>query len=89
MHEIKNLTNSPYDLDSEDGPVRLPAMGNITGRFAPEYTQSLIGLGLYEVREVREVHPLDHDGDGHPGGSPKGAQSTRAKGARARKTKEA
>lgn len=32
-------------------------------------------------------HPLDHDGDGKPGGSPKGAQSTRAKG-RAKKDAE-
>lgn len=30
--------------------------------------------------------PLDHDGDGKPGGSPKGAASTRAKGAAKRKT---
>jgi hypothetical protein len=31
------------------------------------------------------AHPLDHDGDGKPGGSLKGAQSTRAKGAKPKK----
>lgn len=25
-------------------------------------------------------HPLDHDGDGKPGGSPKGANATRSRG---------
>lgn len=31
--------------------------------------------------------PLDHDGDGHRGGSEKGAASTAAKGAKKRKAK--
>lgn len=36
-----------------------------------------------------KADPLDHDGDGKKGGSPKGEQSTAAKGAAARKTRKA
>lgn len=73
---VTNLTNSPFDLE---GGVYLPAMGSITDEFSDGYAALLRaspGVG------VEEVDPLDHDGDGKRGGSPKGEQSTRAKGAR-------
>ena len=35
---------------------------------------------LDEIKPVR--HPLDHDGDGHPGGSLPGENSTRRRGRR-------
>lgn len=53
MHEIKNLTNSPYDLQSVDGPVRLPAMGSVKAKFSTEEIVSLSGCGLYEVSAVK------------------------------------
>lgn len=52
MHEIKNLTNSPYDLEALDGVKRLPAMGTVKGKFAPEYLAALREFGMYEVKEV-------------------------------------
>jgi hypothetical protein len=54
MHEIKNLTNSPFELETLDGPKRLPAMGSVSGRFDPVYLEALRGIGLYQVREVEE-----------------------------------
>ncbi|TCU51176.1 hypothetical protein EDF58_1264 [Novosphingobium sp. PhB57] len=55
MHEIKNVTNLPYQLETLDGPTRLPAMGSLPGRFGPVYLESLPGIGLYQVREVEEL----------------------------------
>lgn len=52
MHEIKNLTNSPFDLETLDGPKRLPALGVVSGNFEPSYLASLQAFGMYEVREV-------------------------------------
>lgn len=52
MHEIKNLTNSPFDLETLDGPKRLPAMGAVSGNFEPTYLAALRGFGMYEVRQV-------------------------------------
>lgn len=42
--------------------------------------------GLADLATAAKKDALDHDGDGKPGGSAKGAQSTRAKGAAKRKT---
>lgn len=53
MHEIKNLTNSPQDLEAVDGRKRLPAMGSVKGKFAPEYVEAMRAAGMYEVREVK------------------------------------
>lgn len=58
MHEIKNLTNSPFDLETLDGPKRLPAMGAVSGTFEPAYLASLRSFGMYEVREVGEPKSL-------------------------------
>lgn len=41
MRTITNLTNSPYDLESAEGPVRLPAFGEVTGEFSGEYLELL------------------------------------------------
>lgn len=57
MHEIKNLTNSPFDLETLDGPKRLPAMGTVSGNFEPNYLASLQAFGMYEVREVEAPKP--------------------------------
>lgn len=66
MHTITNLMNSPDDLQSTSGLVRLPAMGSVTAEFDPAYLVSLQGIGYYEVSEA---DPLDHDRDGRKGGS--------------------
>lgn len=43
MKKITNLTNSPFDLQGVDGPIRLPAFGSVEGEFSGEY------LGLLEA----------------------------------------
>lgn len=71
MVTVKNLMNSPDDLDAIEGSVRIAALGMITADFAPEYLTALRGLGYYEITEgaAPNVQPaLDHDGDGRPGG---------------------
>lgn len=42
---------------------------------------SMYGWDRYDPEEVEPAHhPLDHDGDGHPGGSLSGENSTRRRG---------
>lgn len=41
MVTVKNLTNSPYDLPTVDGFVRLPAFGEVSGEFTGDYLQLL------------------------------------------------
>lgn len=53
MHEITNLTNSPQDLEAVDGVKRLPAMGSVKARFAPDYLEALRRAGMYKVAEVK------------------------------------
>lgn len=52
MHEITNLTNSPYDLETVEGIKRLPAMGSVKGKFSPEYLEALQGCGMFDVAAV-------------------------------------
>lgn len=80
MHEIENLANSPQDLETLDGIKRLPAMGTLKAKFDPAYLAALESSGMYDVSAAKD--PLDHDGNGKRGGSPKGEKSTRTKGAR-------
>jgi hypothetical protein len=72
MHEITNLTNSPFDLENADGVIRLPAMGKVSGVFTPEYLAALEGCGLYSIqainRKAPKTSPLDHDRNGKPCG---------------------
>lgn len=80
---VTNLTNSPFDLD---GGIRLPAMGRVVADFTEEYAAALaVAPGV----ATQEINPLDHDGDGRSGGSLKGAESTRAKGARRGRARKA
>lgn len=41
MVTVKNLTNSPFDLQSTKGMVRLPAFGEATAEFTDDYLQLL------------------------------------------------
>jgi hypothetical protein len=52
MHKIKNLTNSPFDLNTTTGKVLLPAFGEVEAEFAPDYLQML--------RKARTVDVIDH-----------------------------
>lgn len=47
--KITNLTNSPYDLQSENGPVRIPAMGSVTGEFSGSYLELLQLCGAVKI----------------------------------------
>lgn len=42
MKKIINLTNSPFDLASAEGPVRVPAFGSAEAEFDDAYLQALI-----------------------------------------------
>lgn len=57
MHKIKNLTNSPYDLESASGVLRLPAMGEVTDEFDAAYIEALSGIGLYDIEAVDGEDP--------------------------------
>lgn len=45
MVKVKNLTNSPYDLQGRDGPVRIPAFGEAEGEFTDDYLMILEASG--------------------------------------------
>lgn len=49
MQKITNLTNSPFELQSAEGMVRLPAFGSIEGDFAGEYLDVLRASGAVSV----------------------------------------
>lgn len=65
MITVKNLTNSPYDLPSAKGNIRLPAFGEVSGEFSGEYLQLLKASRAVEV----VAEPVDHDDGGKKGGS--------------------
>lgn len=65
MHKVRNLTNSPFDLNTTTGKVVLPAFGEVEADFEPNYLQMLRQARTVDVID----HPLDHDGDGRKGGS--------------------
>ena len=70
MVTVKNLTNSPYDLQSTKGPVRLPAFGEVSGEFTDDYLSLLeASLAVQVTAGGPAADPLDHDGDGRKGGS--------------------
>lgn len=54
MITVKNLTNSPFDLQSPKGTVRLPAFGQVSGEFTGEYLQLLKASLSVEVIEKTE-----------------------------------
>ena len=70
MITVKNLTNSPYDLQTVSGLVRLPAFGEVSGEFAGDYVQLLeASMAVKVIDALAARDPLDHDGDGRKGGS--------------------
>lgn len=57
MKKITNLTNSPYDLQSVDGPVRLPAFGSVDGEFTGEYLDLLAASMAVRVEDAEAPAP--------------------------------
>lgn len=57
MKKITNLTNSPYDLQGVDGPVRLPAFGSVEGEFAGEYLDLLAASMAVRVEDAEAPAP--------------------------------
>lgn len=62
MKKITNLTNSPFDLQGVDGPVRLPAFGSVEGEFSGEY------LDLLEASMAVRVEDAEAEHDEQPAG---------------------
>lgn len=55
MIKITNLTNSPYDLASVGGKVRLPAFGSVEGEFSGEYLHILRNSGAVRIEAGEPV----------------------------------
>lgn len=49
MHKIKNLTNSPFDLQAVAGKVVLPAFGEVNAEFDPAYLDLLRAARTVDV----------------------------------------
>lgn len=54
MKRITNLTNSPYDVNSKQGTVRLPAFGVVEGDFDNDYINLLQLCSVVTVEDVGE-----------------------------------
>lgn len=69
MKKITNLTNSPYDLQGVDGPVRLPAFGSVEGEFSGEYLDLLAASMAVHVEDADAPAPAPapEPGDGLQG----------------------
>lgn len=57
MKKITNLTNSPYDLQGVDGPVRLPAFDSVEGEFSGEYLDLLVASMAVRVEDAEAPAP--------------------------------
>ena len=54
MVTVKNLTNSPYDLPTVDGFVRLPAFGEVDGDFTDDYVHLLESSMAVKIMKAEE-----------------------------------
>lgn len=54
MVTVKNLTNSPYDLPTVDGFVRLPAFGEVDGEFTDDYVHLLESSMAVKIIKAEE-----------------------------------
>lgn len=61
MYEVKNLTKSPFDLQSINGPLRLDANGVVTGDFDSHYLAALKCSSAVEVNEVIDDLPAKYE----------------------------
>lgn len=73
MYQIRNLTNSPHNIHLAGGKKgRLAARGidsfDVDPKMLP-YFQRCGFLVVEAAKKTPNKPQLDHDGDGHPGGS--------------------
>ena len=72
-HIIKNLSGYPLDISTANGPVLLPANGEVSatlGAYDADVLRHSPWVTISEaVAEKPKADPLDHDGDGKRGGS--------------------
>lgn len=52
MITVKNLTNSPHELITKDGKIMVPAFGEATGDFDPEYIDLMIKCGSFILADA-------------------------------------
>lgn len=57
MIAIKNLTNSPYDLQGIGGTIHLPALGEAVGEFESGYLDVLKASGAVQVADAIASRP--------------------------------
>lgn len=58
MVTVKNLTPSPYDIQTVDGFERLPAFGEVTAEFTGDYLQLLEASMAVQVMDAPSA-PVD------------------------------
>lgn len=75
-----SVTEAPADEPEAEPVSQSPATGEDDGTASPDG-----GVADGGADTNTAPHPLDHDGDGNPGGSLPGKQSTRARGAAKKK----
>jgi hypothetical protein len=63
---VKNLTNSPFDLLSLDGFIRLPAFGSIEAEFSDDYLALLRHSLSVEVSKPETKETTLNRGRGRP-----------------------
>lgn len=54
MTVIRNLSHSPFDIQTADGPKILPVGGEMDAEFDPAYLEMMKAAGSVEVVEVAE-----------------------------------
>lgn len=95
---VVNLTNSPFDLDGGVRlPAMGKVTADFTDVYAevlrlspgvevqfPAPDDRLSDAQKADLLAGAKSDPLDHDGDGRKGGSPRGANATRTRGRRKR-----
>lgn len=52
MYKLTNLTNSPFDIQSLNGPVLLPARSEVEAAIADDYAKALQAFGQVAVESV-------------------------------------
>lgn len=68
-YTIKNLIGSPYNVPTAKGVVHIPAHGSANVELDEHALYLVKSMHIFELSEVAERDPLDHDGDGKKGGS--------------------
>lgn len=70
-HVIKNLSGYPLDISTANGPLLLPAHGEVSATLGAYDADVLRNSPWVSISEApaSKADPLDHDGDGKKGGA--------------------